>query len=137
MSDRDELRPHLDSFASALKRLAAALAQPKSEWTRDAAIQRFELTFELAWKSTARAARREGIECASPRQAFRAAVKLGWIADEPLWLDMLDDRNRASHTYNEQTAEEIFSRLPEYRSKLDGLLERLRMVAADAEDSGS
>lgn len=133
MSDHKASRPRLDSFASALQRLGAALAQPKSEWTRDAAIQRFEFTFELAWKSTARAARREGIECASPRQTLRAAVRLGWICDEPLWLDMLDDQNRASHTYNEQTAEDIFSRLPAYRSGLDGLLSRLRSVLGDAE----
>jgi nucleotidyltransferase substrate binding protein (TIGR01987 family) len=133
MSDRENFRPHLDSFASALHRLGAALAQPKSEWTRDAAIQRFEFTFELAWKSTARVARREGIECVSPRQTFRAAAKLGWIADEPLWLDMLDDRNRATHTYNVQTAEEIFAKLPAYRSGLDGLLARLRSVLGDAE----
>jgi nucleotidyltransferase substrate binding protein (TIGR01987 family) len=131
MSDREDFRPHLESFASALRRLGAALAQPKSEWTRDAAIQRFEFTFELAWKATARAARREGIECASPRQTFRSAVKLGWIADEPLWLDMLNDRNRATHTYNERIAEEIFARLPAYRARLDGLLERLRRVVED------
>lgn len=131
MSAGEDLRPHLASLASALERLAAALRQPKTEWTRDAAIQRFEFTFELAWRATARAARREGIECGSPRQALRAAVKLGWIADEPVWLDMLDDRNRTSHTYNEQTAEEIFSRLADYRAKLTALLERLKEAVSD------
>jgi nucleotidyltransferase substrate binding protein (TIGR01987 family) len=131
MTEREDLHPHVDSLASAFARLASALDQPKSEWTRDAAIQRFEFTFELAWKTVARIARREGVECASPRQTLRTAAKLGWIEDEAVWLDMLDDRNRASHTYNEKTAEEIFSRLSDYRPKLEALIDRLREVVAD------
>ncbi len=81
-------------------RLAGTLSQPKTEWTRDASIQRFEFTFELAWKTTMRFARREGHECASPRDAWRAALQLRWIEDDTVWLDMLDDRNRTRHTYN-------------------------------------
>lgn len=38
----------LVSLRTALGRLDDALAQPKTEWTRDSAIQRFEFTFELA-----------------------------------------------------------------------------------------
>jgi nucleotidyltransferase substrate binding protein (TIGR01987 family) len=125
----DDLSAHLTTLQSALARLQAALGQPKTEWTRDAAIQRFEFCFELAWKTVTRAARREGVECASPRQAFRAGMKLGWIADDPIWLDMLDDRNRTSHTYNETTAEEIFARLPDYLVALSALAERLCSVA--------
>jgi hypothetical protein len=64
-------------FGNALARLSEALNQPKTEWTRDAAIQRFEFTIELAWKTIIRFARREGFECDSSRQALRAAFKLG------------------------------------------------------------
>jgi len=102
----------------ALRRLQAALAQPKSEWARDAAIQRFEFTFELTWKNLAHAVRGEGLDCASPRLAFRAAVGLGWIGDDMLWLDMLEDRNRTTHTYEEATAEEIHARLSSYASAI-------------------
>ncbi|WP_448568477.1 nucleotidyltransferase substrate binding protein [Thermus sp.] len=34
-----------------MARLASALAQPKDEFVRDSAIQRFEFTFELSWKT--------------------------------------------------------------------------------------
>lgn len=119
----------LRAFESALERLGDALAQPKTEWTRDAAIQRFEFTFELAWKAIARFAQREGVECNSPRRAFRAALKLGWIDDDALWLDMLDDRNLASHTYNEVTADALHTRLPLYLTGLAKLREQLRRLA--------
>jgi len=118
-------KPDLSSLRAALDRLGAALAQPRTEWTRDAAIQRFEFTFELAWKAAAKFARREGVAAPSPREAFRAAMSLGWIADEPLWLGMLEDRNRTSHTYSERTAEEIYGRLSAYHAALIELMGRL------------
>lgn len=114
-------RVSVAAFGLALGRLRNALAQPKSEWTRDAAIQRFEFTFELAWKAIARRARAEGVECASPRQAFKTALRLGWIHDDDVWLTMLDDRNRTSHTYHEPTAEEIYTRLEDYQTHLGEL----------------
>ncbi len=116
----------MSDLESALTRLRDALAQPKSEWTRDAAIQRFEFTFELAWKSVALAARREGVEVAAPRRAWQAAFQLGWIDDDRIWLDMLEDRNRASPSYREATAEQIYARLAAYAAVIGGLLNSLR-----------
>lgn len=123
----------LDAFVSALGRLGSAIDAPRTEWTRDAAIQRFEFTFELAWKSIAWFARREGVECLSPRQSLRTALSLGWIEDDELWLTMLDDRALAAHTYNEAIAEEIFGRLPGYRGALAALIGRLVQLDAGAE----
>ena len=57
---------------------------------------------------------REGIMVASPRAALRAAYAQQWLADETIWLDMIEDRNRTSHTYREELAKEIHSRLPAY-----------------------
>lgn len=124
----DDRAGTLASFETALKRLRAALDQPKTEWTRDAAIQRFEFTFELGWKAIRRVARDEGIDCPSPRQALKEAVRLGWIADDAQWLTMLNDRNHTSHTYNEATAEEIFSRLSAHHAALSGLHHRLAAI---------
>jgi len=116
----------LATFGRALDRLGDALAQPKTEWTRDAAIQRFEFSFELGWKTVARFALREGLECPSPRQAFRAAFRLGWIEDELVWLGMIEDRNLTAHTYREETAEMIYARLPKHHSALGALRGKLQ-----------
>lgn len=66
--NQDVVRLRLAAFGSALGRLEAALAQPKNEWTRDSAIQRFEFTFELAWKAVATAARAEGLDAPALRE---------------------------------------------------------------------
>lgn len=126
----ESLRPaRLGSLGDALGRLEAALAQPRTEWTRDAAIQRFEFTFELAWKAISACARAEGLEARSPREALRVAHRLAWIYDDGLWLRMLDDRNRTSHIYNEAVADEIFARLGTYASALGDLRRRLSAIA--------
>ena len=57
--------------------------------------------------------------------ALRAALRLGWIHDDDVWLTMLDDRNRTSHTYHEPTAEEIYGRLGDYQARLGELHARL------------
>ena len=121
----NEARAVVRSFEKALARLRSALDQPKTEWTRDSAIQRFEFTFELAWRAIARLAREEGIDSPSPRAALRTGLKLGWIRDDEIWLTMLDDRNRTSHTYNEKVAEELYSRLHGHHSALLELHGRL------------
>lgn len=123
--EADQSEPVVRSFRTAVGRFQAALRQPKSEWTRDAAILRFEFTFELAWKAIAKMARREGHESASARRSFRLAAQLGWIEDDGLWLDMLEDRNRTTHTYNEAIAEAIYGRFSGYSEALEGLLDSL------------
>ena len=115
----------LVSLRTALGRLDDALAQPKTEWTRDSAIQRFEFTFELAWKAVATVAQAHGVEARSPREPFKQAFALGWVTDEDVWLRMLDDRNRTTHTYNEAVAEEIFGQLGGYASALRALSDTL------------
>lgn len=74
---KEELKKVLLSYKKALKSFNKALEQPKTEWTRDSAIQRFEYTYDLAWKNIKRFAQKEGIECNSPIQSFRTALKLG------------------------------------------------------------
>lgn len=104
----------LTDLENALGRLAAALKEPEGEFIRDAAIQRFEFCFELAWKSVQSVARLEGQECTSPRAAFSLAWRSGWASEEAAWLDMLDDRNKTTHTYREATAKEVFGNLPRH-----------------------
>lgn len=110
----DKLRNLLRVLDAALTRFEAALAQPVNEFVRDSAIQRFEFTFELFWKSLKAYAEESGLEAYSPRDSVRTAFQLGLIPEHPDWLRMIEDRNLTSHTYNEVTAETIYSHLPAY-----------------------
>ena len=113
-------------FEQSLSRLDEALARPEDAIVRDASIQRFEFTFEMAWKALQRYALVEGLECVSPRDCFRAGFRLGLIDRDPRWMAMVEDRNRAAHTYDEQSANAVYRTLPAYGQLLRALLERLK-----------
>ena len=102
------------SFSQSIGRLAEILQEPQTVANRDSAIKRFELTFELAWKSAKTYLGNQGIVCRSPRDCFAEAFRLGLVSDNPLWLKMIEDRNLSVHTYNEKLAEDIYGRLKDY-----------------------
>ena len=122
----ETLALRLPLFGRALGRLREALAKPEDSIVRDACIQRFEFTFEMAWKTVQAYALGEGIECMSPRDCFRAAFRLALIENDPGWMAMIEDRNRASHTYDEESAKLIYQALPNYARLLEALLRRLQ-----------
>jgi len=83
---------------------------------RDSAIQRFEIAFELMWKTVKLFLEKEGIICRSLRTCIRELFSAGFIQEKEAreLLKMIDYRNMTVHTYNEETAEEIFRKLPLY-----------------------
>ncbi|MDX2255635.1 MAG: nucleotidyltransferase substrate binding protein [Pseudanabaenaceae cyanobacterium bins.39] len=67
-------------------------------------IQFFEMTFELAWKLLKDYEETEGLKAQTPREAIKQAFQSGLISNGHDWIDALQDRNLTSHTYNEETA---------------------------------
>lgn len=122
------MSPRVETLAKALTRLCEALENPETDLTRDASIQRFEFCFELAWKAIQEHARKEGLDCQSPKGCLKLAFKGLWIEDEKGWLAMLEDRNRTTHTYDEQLAMNLYRQLPRYLPLLQALLEKLKAL---------
>ncbi len=111
------------SFQKAHQQLMKALVHPKDEFVRDSAIQRFEFTFELFWKILKLYAAREGIEVNSPRSSIREAFRLRIISEDGRYLEMLESRNLATHTYEEELAEELYAQLPAYAKAMQEAVE--------------
>lgn len=57
----------LDEFIKAVNRLDLAIQQEKNEFIRDAVIQRFEFSVELAWKTAKRVM---GASTAAPKDVI-------------------------------------------------------------------
>jgi len=84
---------------------------------RDSSIQRFEFTVEILWKSLKSFLHKtEGINCKSPKNCIREFFSSGYLSPEETTklLEMIDSRNKTSHTYHEEVAEEIFKELKSY-----------------------
>ena len=118
--------PVLQDFEKIIQRLAEVLASPKNDISRDSAIKRFELCFDLAWKTIKLYAKEQGQECYSPRECFKTAFQLRLIEHDEKWLKMLDDRNTATHLYKEVYAEEVYARLSQYLELFKKLDQKLQ-----------
>ncbi|MBZ6004754.1 nucleotidyltransferase substrate binding protein [Paraclostridium bifermentans] len=97
-------------FFKALKRLEEALEKDlNDDIIIDGIIQRFEFTFEQAWKVMKLYLEDQGIldEALAPRSTIRCAFKHKLITDGDVWIEMMLDRNRTSHMYDETTARNI------------------------------
>lgn len=69
---------------------------------KEGVIQRFEYTFELAWKTLKDYLEESGlvISPVTPREVLKQAYAAKVISDGQVWINMLDHRNLLSHTYD-------------------------------------
>ena len=114
MANDPDVRWHqrLHSFHKALVRLSegARLAGERelSPLEKQGLIQAFEFTHELAWNVLKDYLESQGIQgVVGSKGATREAFKNGLITDGEVWMDMIKSRNQTSHTYNEETANQI------------------------------
>ncbi|PIY20059.1 nucleotidyltransferase [Candidatus Desantisbacteria bacterium CG_4_10_14_3_um_filter_40_18] len=83
-------------------------AEPDDEIVQMALIQAFEFTYELAWNVMKDYLENEGFdEVKNAKQTIRTAFQAELISDAEDWMDMIQRRNLASHTYNRAISEEI------------------------------
>ena len=111
----DDVRWH-QRFANFAKALAAlkeavdlAAERPLSGIERQGLIQAFEFTYELAWsvvKDFYEYRGETGIH--GSRDAFRLAFERGLVSNGQGLMNSIKSRQLTSHTYNEETADEIY-----------------------------
>jgi nucleotidyltransferase substrate binding protein (TIGR01987 family) len=119
---------HNDALRS-LKTLGEILKEPFSMIVRDATIQRFECTFEAIWKFLKEYLReKEGIISNSPKRCFKEIFPLGFLTEEETvrCLEMTDRRNDTSHTYKEEVAQLIYSKIQEHYTLMNNLLAQFK-----------
>jgi len=107
-------------------RLQEALALEPNRIHKDATIQRFEFTMELAWKTMQAASRYIGEEVLSPRDAIRTAARTELITDAEVWLTMLAARNLTAHVYRESVADEVYEQAKKLPPLIEDLISRVR-----------
>jgi nucleotidyltransferase substrate binding protein (TIGR01987 family) len=87
---------------------------------KEGLIQRFEYTHELAWNVMKDFLVESGnTKIFGSKDATLEAFSAGLILHGEVWMDMINSRNKTSHTYNEEVADEIFFKIMnEYHSLL-------------------
>jgi nucleotidyltransferase substrate binding protein (TIGR01987 family) len=126
-------RQRYNNFSKALSQLQKFIDKGKdlNELEEQGLIQAFEYNFELSWNLIKDYYAFQGVtDIQGSRDAFRLAFNRGLIKDGENWMKMIESRVKTSHTYNEETAEEIASAILntyfflflELRSAMDKLI---------------
>ena len=114
----EKIQERINTAQRALTKLHELAVKPDlSDVERDALIQRFEFSFELLWKCAKEYLYVvEGIDAASPKKVIRCCRELGMLDDRQTQeaLQMVDDRNLTTHTYDETFAKAVVERIRSY-----------------------
>lgn len=133
--DLSSLRKAIESLEKTLKvaenkELAAGLDDDAKDAIRAGGIQNFEFTYELCWKFMRRWL---GINVGSTyvdgvtrRELFRLSAENRLISDVEQWMEYHDARNETAHTYNEDTADDVFETSRIFLADAKKLLEALK-----------
>lgn len=105
----------ITDLSNALERLNEAIEDSKTyklETLKDSVIQRFEFSLELSWKALKNYLNDQGVlEATTPKQTVKEAFAKGIIENAEIWMDMINDRNLTSHTYNQTDANAIYENI--------------------------
>lgn len=125
MKRYSERRADLDN---AINSLVEGLAEEADDLRIDGVLQRFEFTFELAWKCMKDYLELEGIisNIGSPREIIQLAFKHNIIEDGEKWIEMMLSRNSLSHMYDKEISRKIYDNIKnEYIVLLKTLQEKI------------
>lgn len=106
------------NYKKALKKLGDAISkndeEEMSDLEKEGLIQRFEYTFELGWKTLQDLFYHKGYQDISgPNPVLKQALLDGYIKGEKGWREMKNARDLSTHTYDENTANKIASKIME------------------------
>ena len=130
MANNDRFEVARSQYNRALDRLQEVVALSETDIIRDSLIQRFEFTYELAWKSMFYWMRDQGEKVPEMQKPIiQAAFRCELIVSPEIWEEMKDQRDETSHTYNEAKAVSVSAfvrsvavrEFEELRVKLSGL----------------
>jgi nucleotidyltransferase substrate binding protein (TIGR01987 family) len=98
---------------------------------RDSLIQRFEYCIDLLWKiakTYLELVEKITLSVNSPRGIIREVVKARLLSEDEgsACMEMVEARNKTSHTYHEIMAEEIAHEIPEFYELMQKIAQRMQ-----------
>lgn len=121
-----KLNSQIEDLQKAIARLDEVLKLEKTNVVRDSAIKRFEIVFDLAWKTSKEYLEQYcNVVCNSPRSCFQEAFRQGLIEHNDFWIEVCKDRNYTAHTYKEFLADMVYANLPMALENFKKLLEKI------------
>ena len=128
-------KQRLSNYKKSLAHLAVAVEIEEPSIVQQAGtIQFFEMSFELAWKTLKDYLEDQGFtDVKSPKATIKKAFEISLVEDGHMWLEALENRNLAAHTYDDETAQEIYNLIcHSYFPLLEALKNRLEKLSDES-----
>jgi nucleotidyltransferase substrate binding protein (TIGR01987 family) len=125
----------LKTFQNALVRLTEVIEidkqRPLNQFECDSLIKRFEFSYEMAWKLLMSYEKESGIgELLGSKDVIRKAFSMSLIDNGEAWLEMVEDRNKTSHLYDEEMAADVIDEIIHtYHPLFNELLQKMTQLA--------
>jgi len=125
----------ISAFANAVQSLHEALVaykQGPNDFIRDACIQRFEYTYDLAYRMLRRQVERmvggsDEVDQMTFPVLIRTGAEKGLLLNSwDVWKLHRDARNITSHAYNERKAQSVFEDIPSFYEEAVYLRDQLK-----------
>jgi nucleotidyltransferase substrate binding protein (TIGR01987 family) len=129
-------KQRFDNYEKGLMLLREPLVDVEnlSQLEKEGAVQRFEFTVELGWKTLKDYLEYSGVvfDQITPSNVVKQAFAAKIISDGQLWIDMLRCRNLMSHTYDEAVFDQAVREMAErFLGGLNELYEFLKARSAE------
>ena len=98
-----------------------------TEKDKVATVQAFEFCYEISWKTIKKFLESEGLEATTPKEVFRKAAVAHLIEDPERWFGFQKVRNLTTHTYEEETLEEVVGVFDFFSTELEKLIVALEV----------
>ncbi len=132
--DLSSLRKAVESLNNTLqvaddRDFIAKLSDNQIDAIHSGVIQNFEFTYELCWKFMKRWLQVNlgpvYVEGIARRELFRLSAENKLLENVDKWMEYHEARNETSHTYDEDTAEDVLQTAREFLADAEKLLKAL------------
>lgn len=128
MDEQPSLKILLVHFGWSVRQLQEILGREKTDYYRDATLQRFGFTFSLGLKCIRSAADNDP-QCETPQQCFQLAAEKGWLDENTDWKNLLASYEKTDPAVIDSNADAVYDNLKIHLKDFQALHAKLSPLA--------
>ena len=118
----------LTHFNWTIDRFEEILKNEKSDYYRDAALQRFSFTCNIALKCIRSLAAEQGKNCETFQQCVEWCLEKNWVEEDAPWNEIIESYSRAPQKLKGESADLEYDKLDSYCLLLKNIYKHLEIL---------
>ncbi len=118
----------LTHFKWTIDRFEEILKNEKNDYYRDAALQRFSFTCDMAMKCIGSLAVEQGVTCKTFQECIEWSVEKNWLGENTPWKELIESYSRAAQKLKGESAELEYEKLESHCLLLKNIYLQLEIL---------